>query len=624
MIHFNSIVMHNFGSYQHAEIDLQNKGFCLVTGENHRKEDNALSNGSGKSMCWSAICFAITGETIQGIKTGLKNIYNDESDAYVSLDFVIDKDHYVLKRIIAPKSDLKIEKNNQDVSGKGIRESEAKLAELLPDLTADLLTSSILIGQGMPNKFSSFKPSGRKEILEKLTKSDFMIADMKARIENRKEILNKQITETSNKLIITKTKLESGKLQLKTLKDRQANNIKPDFDKLISEAKNKLAKITTDITNINCQLADTEVEMQKNNQELLKVNNDKLTERTLLFEQYNKATSDDKTKKTSFETELRLAKSALAKINAHPDVCPTCGQKMPNSDHIKLEKVEKEKQIQELTEKLNHVNKKLTEAEVKNKQYSTEIDIKHANKLNSLNEALQAIRNNLTILKSNLMVLNHQADLVKDEIRNETAKQASWDKEQLSLTESIISIETSNKMLETEQKELEDSVNNLTEHLAVVKQLETLTKRDFRGYILSDIIKYIDKRAKDFSEIIFKHRDLNIYLDGNDLDISYNGKMLDNLSGGERQRVDLITQFAIRDLLVSHLNMSSNILVLDEITDFLDKTSCEAVMSLVEKELNSIESVFIVSHHAESLNIAVDSELKVVKDSSGISSVLIN
>ena len=624
MIHFNSVIMHNFGSYQHAEIDLQNKGFCLVTGENHRKEDNALSNGSGKSMCWSAICFAITGETIQGIKTGLKNIYNDEPDAYVSLDFIVDKDHYILKRIIAPRSDLKIEKNNQDVSGKGIRESEAKLAELLPDLTADLLTSSILIGQGMPNKFSSFKPSGRKEILEKLTKSDFMIADMKTRIENRKEVLNTQMSETSNKLLITRTKLEGGKLQLKSLKDKQANNIKPDFDRLILEAKDKLTKITVDITATNNQITDFDAKIQKINKELLEANNDKLSEKTLLLEQYSKATADDKVKKTSYETELRLAKSALAKINAHPDICPTCGQKMPNSDHIKLEKTEKEKQIQELTEKLNQVNKKLTEAEIKNKQYSTQIETKHAGKLKSLNDAIQIARNNLTTLKSNLASLNHQADLVKDEIRNETAKQASWDKEQLSLTESINKLEADNKALEIEQKDLCDSVGSLTEHLAVVKQLETLTKRDFRGYILSDIIKYIDKRAKDFSEIIFKHRDLNIYLDGNDLDISYNGKMLDNLSGGERQRVDLITQFAIRDLLVSHLNMSSNILVLDEITDFLDKTSCEAVMSLVEKELNSIESVFIVSHHAESLNIAVDSELKIVKDSSGISSVLIN
>ena len=86
------------------EIDLQNKGFCLVSGENRHKQDNAKSNGSGKSFIWSGICFAITGETIQGLKSNLKNIYNDEEEAYVTLEFLSDKVQYVITRIIAPKS----------------------------------------------------------------------------------------------------------------------------------------------------------------------------------------------------------------------------------------------------------------------------------------------------------------------------------------------------------------------------------------------------------------------------------------------------------------------------------------------------------------------------------------
>ena len=162
---------------------------------------------------------------------------------------------------------------------------------------------------------------------------------------------------------------------------------------------------------------------------------------------------------------------------------------------------------------------------------------------------------------------------------------------------------------------------DLEAHLAVVKKMDSLAKRDFRGYLLANIIKYIDKKAKDYSEIVFGMRDLNVYIDGNALDISYCNKMFDNLSGGEKQRVDLILQFAIRDMLNVYLNSSANILVLDEITDFLDKTSCAAVMKLIEKELNTIESVFIVSHHADELGIPVDSEIKVIKNADGISQI---
>ena len=94
-----------------------------------------------------------------------------------------------------------------------------------------------------------------------------------------------------------------------------------------------------------------------------------------------------------------------------------------------------------------------------------------------------------------------------------------------------------------------------------------------------------------------------------------------DLSGGEKQKVDLIIQFAIRDMLSVYLGITSNILVLDEVTDFLDKQSCAAVMQLIEKELNTVESVFIISHHAETLDLPIDSELHIIKNEYGISEV---
>jgi DNA repair exonuclease SbcCD ATPase subunit len=75
-------------------------------------------------------------------------------------------------------------------------------------------------------------------------------------------------------------------------------------------------------------------------------------------------------------------------------------------------------------------------------------------------------------------------------------------------------------------------------------------------------------------------------------------------------------------MLNVYLNSGANILVLDEITDFLDKTSCAAIMKLIEKELTTIESVFIVSHHASELELPIDSEIKVVKDTNGISQII--
>ena len=40
---FKKLIIHNFLSYAHTEIDLTDKGYCLVSGINQCPKDNALS-----------------------------------------------------------------------------------------------------------------------------------------------------------------------------------------------------------------------------------------------------------------------------------------------------------------------------------------------------------------------------------------------------------------------------------------------------------------------------------------------------------------------------------------------------------------------------------------------------
>jgi DNA repair exonuclease SbcCD ATPase subunit len=152
--------------------------------------------------------------------------------------------------------------------------------------------------------------------------------------------------------------------------------------------------------------------------------------------------------------------------------------------------------------------------------------------------------------------------------------------------------------------------------------MDTLVKRDFRGYLLTNIIAYLDKKAKEYCTVVFGTSELSLTLNGNALDITYCDKMFDLLSGGEKQRVDLILQLAIRDMLITYLDLNANILVLDEITDFLDKKSCKAVMGLLESALQTVESVFIISHHDEALELPIDSQIKIIKNTRGISELL--
>jgi DNA repair exonuclease SbcCD ATPase subunit len=621
MLNFKTIILHNFGSYGHAETNLENKGICLVSGRNLYKKDNALSNGSGKSFLWSGICFALTGETISGLKSNLKNINaGEDSTSYVTVEFTSEKDSYIITRHIAPKSDLKIIKNDIDISGKGIRESEKKLGEVLPDLTKDLIASTIIIGQGMPNKFSSFSPSGRKDLLEKLTKSDFMVEDIRQRVTTRLTELQKQVRDCEDNLLIHRTQNKTIENTLKVKEAELAKAIKPDFTAQLEELTQLITECRKQFEVASAGVAEKEKSHADVNAELLKLLETSNAEAAEEKEAYEAAFRAKVTECSQKEAEVKTLTRTIAELKAVTDTCPTCGQKLPGA--VKPDTMAQETALVQLNIEIEAINKKVSEINTKHWDYQLQIKTKYESTIEGLKLQLRALATEKGNLQREVQTLTARCTEYTEKYNKIIYDQENWDKYYARLQTEITSLQEEWSKNNSLILLLEANKQDIADHLAVVKKMETLTKRDFRGYLLENIIKYIDQVAKDYCDIVFKTRDLEVYLDGNALDISYCGKMFDNLSGGEKQRVDLILQFAIRNMLNAYLDTSSNILVLDEITDFLDKQSCKAVMTLIEKELTTIESVFVVSHHATELELPIDSEIKVVKNEDGISEIL--
>ena len=620
MLKFNKVILHNFGSYGHTEVNLDNKGFCLVSGRNHYKKDNALSNGSGKSFLWSAICFALTGETIGGLTKNLKNInIEDDKNCFVTLEFCVGRDSYIITRIIEPKSDMKIFKNDVDVSGKGIRESEKRLGEFIPDLTKDLIASILILGQGMPNKFSSFSPSGRKELLEKLTKSDFMIEDIKNRVSTRLNALNIHQRELDDALLVNKTQLSPIDPEITNkLKELELENT-IDYEAEISVLEDQIIKITSDLNTATAAVTQIEEKIEQINVELLEKTTKKSEMLNDEFNSYNIKFTELNTQKIQIQSQINALVKEVTRIKNIKDICPTCGQALIGV--IKPSTENEEAEIARLNEQLTDLNTKIINCNTLHENYQLQINDTFKADLDSLNAALLNLKKDSNLQKNNVSDFTLFLGRTNEELSKLKLNKDIHLKKIEELSNKIEILKAQKEKLIATQTDLLEAKTEESKHLAVVKKIETLIKRDFRGYLLSNIIKFIDKKAKDLSEIVFGTRELNIYLDGNALDISYCGKMIEALSGGERTRVDLIIQFAIRDMLSTYLNITSNILVLDEVTDFLDKQSCAAVMQLIEKELNTVESVFIISHHAETLDLPIDSELHIIKNENGISEV---
>ena len=229
-VKFNKVIIEGFQSIGHIELDLCDRGFTIVSGVNNCKDDNAQNNGSGKTSMLNSIVFAICGETIQGVSKNLVNI-NTNTGLMVDLFFQADGVNYEILRTKEHHkygTSLKLFENGTDVSGKGIRDTEKMISERLPDLTSELLGSVIIIGQGMPQKFTGNTPSGRKEVLEKLSKSDFMIEDIKNRLAARKSSLSQQSRDLELKLTSAESQKRVYEQQLSQFQNQLDSLIAPD------------------------------------------------------------------------------------------------------------------------------------------------------------------------------------------------------------------------------------------------------------------------------------------------------------------------------------------------------------------------------------------------------------
>ena len=74
-------------------------------------------------------------------------------------------------------------------------------------------------------------------------------------------------------------------------------------------------------------------------------------------------------------------------------------------------------------------------------------------------------------------------------------------------------------------------------------------------------------------------------------------------------------------MLCQFMNFSSNMIALDEIFDNLDSIACQNVINMLAKKLNDIESVFIITHHSDTLEIPYDRQMFIIKDEKGISRI---
>ena len=615
------IEINNFLSIGKAEVDFQNRGFVKVTGINRCAEDGAKSNGVGKSTIFDAVLWGFTGETIRGTKD-VCNMYTNDG-ALVRIEFSLDGVSYSILRAkdnSEYKSGIRLYKDGKDISGKGIRETTEIIENTLDGISGDILRSVVIFGQGLPDRLSNNTPSGRKAVLEKLSKSDYMIDDLKHRISDRLKQVKQDLRNDEDRILEYTTRINADEEAIEQIKKQIENHPSvEESQKRIEEYKKELDEIVPqrDELKAKCDNLEAQVIVKRNDYKSL--SSTMALENAQTREKFQGYKHTKETLIVQWRERRTVSEGNIKKAKAVIDVCPYCHQKIEGV--FKPDIKEDERIITECDDKIQELRNEITDIEQQEAEAVETVQNKYHDKQVSLVEDGKRTAEELANTKRVYQELETRIEKLSNDIQ---AEQKLIDCNAMILSmliERLGAVSADKDTYTTKKTYMEVDRDKDQRRVDAVSAFNTAVSRDFRGYLLIGVIQFIQESASKYATKLFGTSNIEFKQSGNNLEIGYNGRTYENLSGGEKQKVDIAMQLAVRDMLCKYLNFSCNIIALDEITDNLDDLGCNSVMQLITDDLKDVESVFVISHRADSLSIPYDKELTVIKAENGVSSI---
>ena len=601
-------------SFGYAELDLDNQGFVRIDGINNSLIDGATSNGAGKTSCFEAIMWCLQGETIRKSKQ-VTNINGDDG-AYVELDFTADGTDYKLIRTkdhSKYKTNLKIFINGEDKSGKGIRDSEQYLTQYLPELSAQMISSVIILGQGLPMRFTNNTPAGRKEVLESLSQSDFMIEDLKAKLLKRKSVLQ----DALNNLNLEQARCQTEKNLIQNIITQTEHQLK----NLVVPDVKKLAEIQINIDNLNRVLSENEAQQGIYEQTLYTLMNKSREYQDAKLAEIKAIPNDNElnAKEYSLSNEIKIYRNIIAEKEKVTDVCPTCGQKI---EGVVIPDTSQERiKCESLCAELANVKNEHIKFNNSVDKLRKDIDEKYS-KLNKENdENISKIKDLIKLYQKEIAEVSLNLSELKAKEQSISYAIDTYENNKVEFENRIT--EKTNRLNELTSNELhnQNEIDLIKQKIDIDNRIDIALKRDFRGYLLTNVIDFINSKVNYYCKYFIENGDIKFTQSGNAINVIFNDKDYECLSGGERQKIDIIIQLALRDMMCTLMNFSSNILVLDEITDFMDNQGSNKLINTISSLIQDVSSIFFVTHHTE-LNLPYDKIITVIKDKTGISKLI--
>ncbi len=261
---FKRIQAENFMSIGSMDLDVENRGLLVVTGEN-RDDPSAESNGSGKSAMIEALYWCLYGKTLRGVRY-VDNVVNKKTkkNCHVRVVVQVANGELVVDRYRKHKEHKHAfiaVLDGTDISGTDPRVTQNVVTREL-GMDADAFARLVLIGQGFQFRYTDMSDRELKEFIEGLIGAN-VFAEAHDEAKHRLNAVKAAVAQEESAIVA----LEDQKAELNiTL---SAENVDADFKKTsidteIARLSELLQTRQTGFDALSREIAETEKQKAAN------------------------------------------------------------------------------------------------------------------------------------------------------------------------------------------------------------------------------------------------------------------------------------------------------------------------------------------------------------------------
>ncbi len=599
MIKFKKAWGTGFGSFiEETEFKFNRPGLNIIIAK----------NGSGKTTIFNLLNWICYGTTLKEIKTIATKPHLRPKNWKGTLGRLKFEKNGVKYEIIRCKDwkgklldgakggdRLLIFKGGKDISPRDKKDRQLVLNEII-GYTSELFRSTILFGQKLKRLTAQSGPE-KKKVFDEAFESSF-IKDSRKRAEKLEELTNAEFNDIDHELGTLKIKKEAKKEsynELKTQYLKQEKEQKVQIDRI--KAKIKVSKVAIKEYNA-AEYMTKDRRLIKAKAELASLSNIEKDIEDLEKREFRETNLlDDLEHQLGVQNNLR--EGFKLKRSSILTACPRCGQKL-SPEKIQKEKDTLSKSFAEAGTEIHKLVVKIEDQKVIVQALLDQIRSKNKDKDN-INSIKDKIRN----LEREVKSLKYKDDSfkgAKSEIKELEAQLEFWQNKEIDINLKPYEIQIGKfnkqiKKIKPRWKVLRKELKNLKWAIK-----DVLGNTGLKAYIFDTMLKELNELLRYYEQFIGYRVEFNIDFDSANKDIytlCYQGEndyFYEELSGAEGQLVDIVTCFALNDLVTR--DRPVNIMVFDEVMDNLDEENIDIVNDLINaKALNT--NIFLISHNID-------------------------